>query len=305
MNEIDSLKKRIAELEKANKELDGIFNAIGDFIFVIDKNNVITRVNNACASFLKAEPQNIIGKKCYELAHKLGKPWPQCPFEKTKQYKNTHAEEIYDPSVGLTLLVTTSPIFNDNGEVAGAVHIAKDISEYDKQRAALRESEIKYRTIYGSSADAIMLLTPANGFIAGNDAAIKMFGCKDEKDFIARSPADLSPQRQPDSQLSSVKMKEMTRLAMEKGTNFFEWTHRRVNGEEFFATILLTRMELSGKVILQATVHDITERILSERQLIKKLRDLEIFYKAAVDREMKIKELKKRIEKLESGAQNE
>ena len=47
-----ALKKRLAELEKANRELDDVFNAMGDLVFVIDKDNVVTRANNACASFL-------------------------------------------------------------------------------------------------------------------------------------------------------------------------------------------------------------------------------------------------------------
>ena len=302
MNEIDSLKKRVAELEKSNRELDDIFNAMGDIIFVIDKYNVITRVNNACASFLKTKPQNIIGKKCHDLVHKLGKPWPGCPFEKTKEHKKIHVEEVNDPNIGLTLLVTTSPIFDEKGEMSGAVHAAKDITEYKNQGKALCESEIKYKTIFDSSADAIMLLVPGKEFSAGNAATIKLFGCKDEKEFVSKSPDDLSPEYQPDGQLSSVKAQEMMRLAMERGSNFFEWTHRRMNGEEFFATVLLTRMEFGGQAILQAIVHDITERILSEKQLAKKLRDLEIFYKAAIDREMKIKELKKKVAELEAKA---
>ena len=69
MNEIDSLKKRVAELEKANRELDDVFNALEDLVFVIDKDNIVTRVNNAFSSFLKTKPQNIIGKKCHDLVH--------------------------------------------------------------------------------------------------------------------------------------------------------------------------------------------------------------------------------------------
>jgi PAS domain S-box-containing protein len=300
MNEMDSLKKRVAELEKANRELDDVFNAMGDIVFVVDKDNVVTRVNNACASFLKAKPQDIIGRKCHELVHGLDKPWPGCPFEKTKRDKQAHIEEVNDPKVGFSLLVTTSPIFSDNGEMVGAVHAAKNITEYHKTAEALRESEIRYKTIFESSADAIMLLVPGQRFSSGNAAAIKLFGCKDGKDFVSRSPDELSPEYQPDGQLSLVKAREMMRLAMEKGSNFFEWTHRRMNGEEFFATVLLTRMEFGAQAMLQATVRDITERVLSEKQLAKKLRDLEIFYNAAIDREIKIKELKKQVAQLEA-----
>ncbi len=50
----------------------------------------------------------------------------------------------------------------------------------------------------------------------------------------------------------------MMAIAMEQGSHFFEWTHRRVSGEEFPASVLLTRMVLGGKQLLQATVRDIT-----------------------------------------------
>ena len=299
MNDIDSLKKRVTELEKANGELEGVLNAMGDLVFVIDKDNVIVRVNNAFASFLKTEPQNIAGKKCYEIMHGLNAPLANCPMERTKRDSKPHTEEINDPHTGIPLFVTTSPIFDKNKRVIGVVHAAKDISSIRKTEKAMRESEIRYKTIFESSADAIMLLVPGKGFSAGNAATIKLFGCKDEKEFVSRSPDDLSPEYQPDGQLSSVKSQEMVRLAMEKGANFFEWTHRRMNGEEFFATVLLTRMELGVQTILQATVRDVTERILSEKQTAKKLRDFEIFYKAAIERELKIKELKKRVAQLE------
>ena len=187
-----------------------------------------------------------------------------------------------------------------NRELVDALHAAKNITEYEKQEEALLESETKYKAIFDSSSDAIMLCVPGNGFSAGNAATIKIFGCKDEKEFISKSPEDISPKYQPDGQLSSVKSQEMMRLAMEKGSNFFEWTHKRINGEEFFTTVLLTRMKLGAQIILQATVRDITERYSSEKQLAKKLRDFEIFYKATIDREMRLKELKKKIQELEN-----
>lgn len=299
MDDINSLKKRVAKLEKANRELEGVFNAIEDLIFVTDKNNIIIKANNAFTSFLKSKPHDIIGKKCHELVHGTDKPWLRCPFEKTKEDKKVHTEEIDDPKTGLLLLVTTLPILSDKGEIEGAVHTAKDVTEYRRTAESLRESELKYRTIFESSADAIMLLAPGGRFSSCNATAVKLFRCKDNKELISKSSEDLSPEYQPDGQPSSIKAQEMTYLAMEKGSNFFEWTYRRLNGEEFYATVLLTRMELGGQAILQATIRDITEQILSEKKLARKLRDMEIFYKSAIDREMKIKELKKRVSQLE------
>jgi PAS domain S-box-containing protein len=130
-----------------------------------------------------------------------------------------------------------------------------------QQRArALEASEMKFRTLYDSSRDAIMILTPEEGFLGGNPATVKLFGCKDEEEFTSCTPADLSPEHQPDGTLSTAKAQEMMAIAMEKGSHFFEWTHRRMDESRFFATVLLTRMEVEGIKYLQATVRDITEQ---------------------------------------------
>ena len=59
----------------------------------------------------------------------------------------------------------------------------------------------------------------------------------------------------------------MMAIAMEKGSHFFEWTHRRSDASQFFATVLLTRMTLEGKSYLQATVRDITEHKRADEAL--------------------------------------
>jgi len=144
----------------------------------------------------------------------------------------------------------------------------KEVVERKKAEALVRDSEIQYRTIYNSSKDAIMLVVPSKGFVAGNPATLEMFGCKDEKEFLGMSPEILSPKYQPDDVSSSVKAQQMMDIAMKKGSHAFEWTHKRLDtGKEFFASVLLTRMELRGETILQATVRDITEVKTAQEKL--------------------------------------
>ena len=143
----------------------------------------------------------------------------------------------------------------------------KDVTERKAIEDALRESEIMYRTLYDSSRDAIMMLTPEEGFIGGNSAILEMFGCKDETEFTSMTPADSSPEYQPDGSLSLSESQKAMAIAMEKGSHYFEWKHRRVDGVEFFADVLLTRVKLDHKNFLQATVRDITERKIAEAAL--------------------------------------
>lgn len=130
------------------------------------------------------------------------------------------------------------------------------IGEIKKQKQILED---KYKIIYESTNDAVMTLEPPKwNFTAGNPAAVKLFKAKSEKEFISTAPWQLSPKYQPDGKLSMEKAKKMIEKAMKEGSNYFEWVHKNLEGKEFFASVLLSRIK-DGKTYLQATVRDISK----------------------------------------------
>ena len=132
----------------------------------------------------------------------------------------------------------------------------------------IKESESRYRTIFETSHDAIMTLDE-NGFIDCNQATLDMFGCTRKEDFLGKHPSELSPPVQPDGKDSSIAADERIKAAYQNNISFFEWTHQRLNGENFPTEVLLTPMNLGGQYIIQAVVRDITERKRREEDLLK------------------------------------
>ncbi len=116
----------------------------------------------------------------------------------------------------------------------------------------------------------MMTLSPPSWkFTSANLTALKMFGVKDVAEFVTLGPWSLSPETQPDGRPSDEKAKEMIETAMREGSHLFEWTHKRLDGEVFPTSVLLTRMELDGQIQFQATVRNIS----SQKQLEKELCD--------------------------------
>ncbi len=151
------------------------------------------------------------------------------------------------------------PLYDNVGNVIGAIESIREITERKRAEEALRESEQKFRSLFESSRDAIMTLSPPSWcFTTGNQATIEMFETVSEEAFTALGPWELSPEFQPDGRPSSEKAAEMIQMALANGSHFFEWTHRRLGGESFPATVLLTRMEIGGQTLLQSTVRNIT-----------------------------------------------
>jgi diguanylate cyclase (GGDEF)-like protein/PAS domain S-box-containing protein len=137
-----------------------------------------------------------------------------------------------------------------------------------KANDELRNSSQKHHLLFENSRNAQMLLAPPSWkFSRANPETLKLFGASSEAEFIALGPWDISPERQPDGRLSSEKAQEMIEIAMNEGTNSFEWEHIRLNGQQFSAEVILDLLKVGYEEFLQATVRDITNRKVTDREL--------------------------------------
>jgi diguanylate cyclase (GGDEF)-like protein/PAS domain S-box-containing protein len=142
-----------------------------------------------------------------------------------------------------------------------------ELSLLQESALALRRSESKYRQLYDSTSDAVLLLDK-NGFFDCNSSSLTMFGCATKESLYLKHPGELSPPKQACGTDSVLLANQHIAKAMATGSDHFEWIHRRAdNGQDFYAEILLSAMELDGRTVLQGTVRDISERKHSEQQI--------------------------------------
>jgi PAS domain S-box-containing protein len=148
--------------------------------------------------------------------------------------------------------------------------------------AALREAEERFRAIYEGTNDAMMLLTP-DGFFDCNPRTLDMFGFKTKEEFTAAHPMDVSPPFQPDGQVSLSAAQAQMQTAYAQGYARFDWVHRRTNGQDFPAEVLLSAFDLGGRRVLQATVRDITVRQRVEEALRASEAEMRALFAAMTD----------------------
>ena len=145
-----------------------------------------------------------------------------------------------------------------------------ELTELKKAEQELKESEIYNKALfYDSHIPLIIMDTETYKFIDGNNAALKIYGFDSKDDFLGKTPLDVSDEIQYNGEKSSVLALEKIEEAMENGSSFFEWRHKRPNGEIWDAEVHLMRIQLNNKKILQFSLLDITNRKKTEEELQK------------------------------------
>ncbi|MFV2068231.1 MAG: response regulator, partial [Pirellulales bacterium] len=128
------------------------------------------------------------------------------------------------------------------------------------------DSEARYRALFDSTGDAIVLLDET-GFFECNEATLRFFRCHSREDFISRHPSELSPPVQPDGTDSRSAADTHIAEALREGMARFEWMHRRMDGTDVMSDVLLARVDIKDRKILQAVIRDITGRKHVEQAL--------------------------------------
>lgn len=125
----------------AEAELKHIFESISDMVYFTDKDFTIRHINQAVVKRIGKPEKEIVGEKCYRIFHGKDAPLEECPHIKTMEFKKPCVQEIEDPYLGGTFVVSNSPILDSSGNFFGTVHISRDITELHTLRERVEHAE--------------------------------------------------------------------------------------------------------------------------------------------------------------------
>lgn len=124
--ELLAYKKAKEDAVKAKEELAQIFNAVPDYIATIDNQFKIQRVNKSLADKLKCSVEGLIGKSCCRYICNADHPPVSCPQAQLLCDGRVHKSEHYNKQLEMNMLVTSSPLYDEEGRLVGGVHIIRD-----------------------------------------------------------------------------------------------------------------------------------------------------------------------------------
>jgi len=287
----ESLYKTEARLEKLAANVPGM---IYQYTLRPDGSNYFSYVSPGCYELFELKPEQIQGNahSTFDQIHPDDSSVLQQSIATSAQNLQLwkHEWRIITPSRELKWLKGHArPEKQANGDIVWD-GMVMDITELKQAEEALKQSEGKFRTLFEKSADGI-LLYDGEIFFDCNQAAVEIIGCSSKRELMSLSPSQFSPEFQPDGTSSAIKAKELTDTAYEKGTNRFEWTHRRVNGENISLEVLLTAIPLNEKTIFYTVWRDIRDR----KQAEEAVKRSELKYRELASREKLLNSLASQI----------
>lgn len=298
VEDITQRKQAETALRESEERLRLLIEGVQDYaLFLLDFNGYIVSWNSGSQRLYGYQNKEIIHKhfSCFYTKEDFKIKLHCRGIRKAKETGRFEQEILQVRRDGTRFFANTiaTALYDEKCQLRGFSMVTKDITERKQSEAiqagliaSLQESEKKYRSLYESTTDAVMLLDE-EGFLDCNRATLELFACRHKTDFCGKQPYELSPKLQPKGELSLNLAKEYMAKAWEKGSCRFDWRHKRLDGSEFAAEVFLTSMDLGDRKGLQAVVRDITYRVLAQEALEKANEQLE---KRVEERTFQLKE---------------
>ena len=239
-----------------------ILESVGEAIFGLTADGLMSFVNPAGARLLGYKPEELIGHPMHaqiHYAHPDGTPFPR---EECKMYQTTKdgqrrnvSDEVLWKKDGTSVPVeySTTPILKD-GEVVGTVIAARDITE--RQKAEKRLQFTQYAV--DNAADAVFWIRPRDGGLEyANNTACKSLGYTIEE-------MRTIPISQVATEFDVVKLAELVEALRDGAVVTRETKHRTKDGRLFDAEVTLYLADFLNQEIIVSNVKDITERKQAE-----------------------------------------
>jgi len=225
-------------------------------IFLKDRDSIYLACNGKYARDLGINPAEITGKTDYEF-------FPEALAEKYRAddrriIESGQSEEIEERYIQAgqerTVQTVKTPVKDETGNPIGVLGIFWDVTERTRAQVALEESEARFRTLFDSAADGIIVAdTETKRFLLANSTICQMLGYAQDE-IRELGVADIHPEE------DLPRVVEAFEKQMAREIPVAELPVKRKDGTVFHAEINSSPMIVDGRKCLMGVFRDVTDR---------------------------------------------
>jgi formate hydrogenlyase transcriptional activator len=269
-------RKRVEEtFEKAQKYTESIVETIREPLLVLSADLKVISANRSFHQIFKVTPQETEGKFIYSIGnHQWDIPALRELLEEIVP-QNTHFNDFEVdhefPAIGKkTMLLNARRIYREGKGTDMILLAIEDVTERKKTDEALKISETRYRRLFETAQDGILILDADTGQISDvNPFLVEMLGYSHEY-FLGKKLWEIGALR--DIEASKAAFIELQSKGYVRYKDLpLETKDGRQVAVEFVSNVYL----VNHKKVIQCNIRNVTERKLAAEALRKAHNELE------------------------------
>ena len=157
---------------------------------ILNREGRILRVNAATVQFFGLPIDKIVGSICCTLLHGTSSPIDECPCQKTFRTGLNSRLEVFHAGSGKWLVLSTDPIRDAAGNVIGAVHVARDLTEVKLAESEARE--LRNNLMHLTRVNTMSVLSGSLAHELNQPLGIILSNAQAAQDLLLQEPPDVA-----------------------------------------------------------------------------------------------------------------
>jgi PAS domain S-box-containing protein len=242
-----------------------VLDQIQDMITVTDMMGQIVYVNRAQCAIQRRSRAELEGAHIGVYGNNQAKGATQADvLNQTLATGHWRGEVANRTGTGDEILLDlrTQLVRDGRGEPVCLVGICTDVTQQRQRENLLRESELRYRSLFDATPDAVFLIDETQILMA-NPAALSLLGVADAADIVGWPPREIVHPR-----YYAVVRERFQRAFLLGQTNpTMQIQLLRADGQLVDVEAISAPFDYGGKRVVHAVMRDITQRLQAERAL--------------------------------------
>lgn len=190
MKEIESLRRRVTELERCEEERNqkeesffDLLNATEEVVILIDREGLVLVANKNAAQLYGVAMETLPGASIYDL---IPRDRIQSGKEKVRAVVETRKPVRFEGKLEDKVFENWFyPVLGEGAEVQRIAIYVRDITERKRLQMILKQTEEQYQNIYENAIEGIFQIGPDGNFVSANPSLARIHGYASPEELIA------------------------------------------------------------------------------------------------------------------------